>query len=567
MAKRRKKRIASRGSVNTTILKTLVNGDKYGYEIIKEVEEYSEGKIVLKQPSLYSSLSRFEEKGIVSSYWGDSDLGGRRHYYHLTEKGHQYYRISVLKIKDDDINQEEILDQLDIEDKKTIDKQNDNVTTTELDPEEIPAILDFEKSDHTEKTEPTEIYDHNFHNTTPLEKIAEEPIKQEKDNQSDSKKIAWSELIIRAKRNNHSCSITAQKRLHYNRPKVTQKVVLDSDGIYKLRDQDYVPTKHNVTKPKIVDNVGKRIQGNSYYDSIYGPKKESKPIELSPEEKLRRNQEFEERFEILTKSKMKEPAPEKVVEKTSPIADKEVEVDYRSKLDIFIDNSQSNSDEEDLVIPENNMFNYIDENEPTQSNDKEDKFINFEYEDFEVKNENKQYIEEISNYSATTQEPVKINKFENSRFSNDSDSKTYVLINKVKCLFGIILLLICSLELTLSLVIFNNNNLMQAGDNKLFIFGYIVSFVIAATFIIPVFINSQEHKLNNYKLKYSLILGILTFLVSLILIYCINALAGFELDNFNHFAVKLIVPAILTFNFVIAPPIYAALINCKKFYD
>ena len=108
---------------------------------------------------------------------------------------------------------------------------------------------------------------------------------------------------------------------------------------------------------------------------------------------------------------------------------------------------------------------------------------------------------------------------------------------------------------------------MQPGDNKLFIFGYIISLVVSAIFIIPVFINSQEHKLNNYKLKYSLVLGILTFLVSLILIYCINALAGFELDNFNHFAVKLIVPAILTFNFVIAPPIYSALINCKKFYD
>ena len=65
MAKKKKKKIASRGSVNDTILKTLVGGDKYGYEIIKEVEEYSDGKIILKQPSLYSSLTRFEEKGVV----------------------------------------------------------------------------------------------------------------------------------------------------------------------------------------------------------------------------------------------------------------------------------------------------------------------------------------------------------------------------------------------------------------------------------------------------------------------------------------------------------------------
>jgi len=49
MARKKRKRIASRGSVNTIILKTLINGDKYGYEIIKEVEELSEGKIELNE--------------------------------------------------------------------------------------------------------------------------------------------------------------------------------------------------------------------------------------------------------------------------------------------------------------------------------------------------------------------------------------------------------------------------------------------------------------------------------------------------------------------------------------
>ena len=101
MAKKKRKKIASRGSVNDIILKTLVGGDKYGYEIIKEVENYSDGKIILKQPSLYSSLTRFEEKGYVSSYWGDSDIGGRRHYYHLTEMGQNYYD-SQIKSKEVD---------------------------------------------------------------------------------------------------------------------------------------------------------------------------------------------------------------------------------------------------------------------------------------------------------------------------------------------------------------------------------------------------------------------------------------------------------------------------------
>ena len=87
----RHKRPLARGFVNNKILESLLDGDKYGYEIIKEVKEKSGGKIELKQPSLYSSLKRFEQKGLISSYWGDSDIGGRRHYYSITEVGKNYY--------------------------------------------------------------------------------------------------------------------------------------------------------------------------------------------------------------------------------------------------------------------------------------------------------------------------------------------------------------------------------------------------------------------------------------------------------------------------------------------
>lgn len=95
MAKKNRKN-ASRGSVNNIILESLYSGKKYGYEIIKEIEDKTDGKIVLKQPSLYSSLTRFEEKGYVSSSWADSSIGGRRHYYELTPAGRAYYEDKVL---------------------------------------------------------------------------------------------------------------------------------------------------------------------------------------------------------------------------------------------------------------------------------------------------------------------------------------------------------------------------------------------------------------------------------------------------------------------------------------
>ncbi len=78
-----------RGNIDTIILKTMLDGDKYGLDIIKEVEIRSNGTYELKQPTLYSCLKRLENQELISSYWVDSDIGGRRHYYKLTAKGHE----------------------------------------------------------------------------------------------------------------------------------------------------------------------------------------------------------------------------------------------------------------------------------------------------------------------------------------------------------------------------------------------------------------------------------------------------------------------------------------------
>nr|MDE6274249.1 PadR family transcriptional regulator [Clostridiales bacterium] len=76
-----------RGHINTIILRSLDDGDKYGYEIIAEIEKKSHGQYSLKQPSLYSALKRLEKDGYVTSYWGGSVGGGRRKYFSLTEDG------------------------------------------------------------------------------------------------------------------------------------------------------------------------------------------------------------------------------------------------------------------------------------------------------------------------------------------------------------------------------------------------------------------------------------------------------------------------------------------------
>ncbi len=81
-----------RGNVITIILGCLVENDKYGYEILKEIEDRSTGQYTLKQATLYNQLKRLEKQGLVFSYDGDPDDtgGGQRRYYSLTQAGRDY---------------------------------------------------------------------------------------------------------------------------------------------------------------------------------------------------------------------------------------------------------------------------------------------------------------------------------------------------------------------------------------------------------------------------------------------------------------------------------------------
>ena|GEM_PF-1253929 len=91
-----------RGNIDTIVLKALYEGDRYGYDIVKEIEQKSSGQYVLKQPTLYSCLKRLEEKGFVRSYWGAKTApgaagkpnGGRRKYYTLTDLGRELFNAS-----------------------------------------------------------------------------------------------------------------------------------------------------------------------------------------------------------------------------------------------------------------------------------------------------------------------------------------------------------------------------------------------------------------------------------------------------------------------------------------
>ena len=75
-----------RGHIETIILRSLYDGDKHGNEISLYIEDKSGGEYQIKQPTLYSALTRLTDEKLINSYWS-SGAGGRRRYYKLTDEG------------------------------------------------------------------------------------------------------------------------------------------------------------------------------------------------------------------------------------------------------------------------------------------------------------------------------------------------------------------------------------------------------------------------------------------------------------------------------------------------
>jgi transcriptional regulator len=75
------------GTLDALILKTLSWGPRHGYAIARWLEETTEDEISVEEGSLYPSLYRLDERGLVEASWGQSELGRRAKIYRLTTRG------------------------------------------------------------------------------------------------------------------------------------------------------------------------------------------------------------------------------------------------------------------------------------------------------------------------------------------------------------------------------------------------------------------------------------------------------------------------------------------------
>jgi DNA-binding PadR family transcriptional regulator len=83
------------------ILLALVDGERHGYAIMKDVSTRTEGAVRLGPGTLYGALKRLLEAGLVEegSERADPELGDdRRRYYRLTNFGLRVARLEARRL-------------------------------------------------------------------------------------------------------------------------------------------------------------------------------------------------------------------------------------------------------------------------------------------------------------------------------------------------------------------------------------------------------------------------------------------------------------------------------------
>lgn len=74
-------------STKPLVLAVLSRGESYGYAIIQQVRERSEGELEWSEGMLYPVLHRMERDKLIRAVWRVGENGRQRKYYRLTATG------------------------------------------------------------------------------------------------------------------------------------------------------------------------------------------------------------------------------------------------------------------------------------------------------------------------------------------------------------------------------------------------------------------------------------------------------------------------------------------------
>lgn len=575
-----------RGQLSTIILSTLLDGDKYGYEIIKDIETKSGGKIKIKQPSLYSSLTRMENQKLISSYWRDSDIGGKRHYYRLTDFG----RKQTEQWQNDFINSNSVVSGLfkDGENGENFKLKEEPVKEEK---QEEPKFLQqenlFSQINKTEKKqEETTSQTPLMPDQLDIFELANKVMEEEK---KKNEKVEIQEEFVPPPEKHYNVyqelnQLRKQNEISSFAENIKEDYDDDADDVEELNEipfnKSFAESLKSDTNETLVTNSNGPQQDEKTNVAVETTYHEEKIEDNNQEENLNYIQNFDEseddkNFAEIYNEPLHEEQPEEdtIVKNTYNLSNQN-----QDSSEIIIEEKQDKKDytyskqekDEGIFItetPDPDSLPKVKKIEPARFTIVGEsplfKFSNVEnqynelVEDLYKKGFNDKSSEGYLTYSALSEHykknGLKFYPYESKEISSQNEklvkkvNNDFVPINKINFYKSIIYLALILVETWLSYTILS---VLGAQPQQLFL--YIIVTVLAfcpAVYTGIMFYKNPDKQLPKeiQEFKQFLInLGIAV--LGILLVFSFNVLFGFNGENFSNYATTIVLPSVLLLN-------------------
>jgi PadR family transcriptional regulator, regulatory protein PadR len=87
------RRELARGTAELAVLSILNTDQRYGYELLKLLQQAGEGVLEIKEGTLYPLLHRLEDAGHITGEWKAEGRARPRKYYAITAEGRAHLEL------------------------------------------------------------------------------------------------------------------------------------------------------------------------------------------------------------------------------------------------------------------------------------------------------------------------------------------------------------------------------------------------------------------------------------------------------------------------------------------
>jgi len=578
----------SNGQISYLVLDSLSSGSKYGLEIIEYISKKTGGAYIMKKPTLYSCLTRMEKKGLVSSsYWGESELGGKRHYYSITTSGRQNLEeLSRLFANSNFENVAETPSEIVEEEKPTIlhqgnifDMVKEEKVETKKEPESNPNIIENQIdifnmdpithpiSQEEKKDDAVFIEERAYvqNDQVDQEKMTYYQNKLEQSSEPSEPEIfdggkfldESERLTPDQEEQNKRIYDTSSELKKYRKRKSFSENQIEMAVVYEDEDYDQIQKERIAELKKSLLNIKQNGEEEKKFDSIHQPFQPqqtqeetsesdrfsgfSKPIQTE----LREDDGILFQTEYIEERPFTRPSAKQSVEDEEEITDDAILITEPRMADIPIQRK---------ITPPNIEVNLYDDNLPAPKRNSE---LEPTYKDmmaklFEGKKE-KDMGKKISNQAAVQpSEPMTVSSFADystlKRYYNTqgitfkeykkSNIERKHNTNLLNFISSAILLLLSGLGSAIIFGIISGTNNLKSGTNFMFYTLPILFLVLTAVdFCLYKFTKSKKQTLF-----YNAFINWIIFILSVAVIFGINALCKMQFETIGQFATSLFIP-------------------------